>query len=112
MFRAETRPLPMVRAERGPEKLPLARGQGQRREEQPRLQGAVAAHGQEGREELLHVQGQEGRPWGDTPHPRQGAVAALCWSSREEMPHVQGKRNPSKMVRLARRHQRADRLKP
>ena len=25
---------------------------------------------QEGQEELLHVQGQEGRPWGDTPHPR------------------------------------------
>ena len=24
----------------------------------------------EGREELLHVQGQEGRLWGGTPHPR------------------------------------------
>ena len=36
----------------------------------------------------------------------------LCWSSREEIPHVQGKRNPSKMVGVARRHQRADTLKP
>ena len=36
----------------------------------------------------------------------------LCWSSREEMPHAQGKRNPSKMVGVARGHQRADTLKP
>ena len=34
------------------------------------IQGAAAAQLQEGREELLHVQGQEGRPCGDTPHPR------------------------------------------
>ena len=33
----------------------------------------------------------------------------LCWSSREE---IQGKRNPSKMVGVARGHQRADTLKP
>ena len=32
----------------------------------------------------------------------------LCWSSRE----AQGKRNPSKMVGVARGHQRADTLKP
>ena len=32
--------------------------------------------------------------------------------SREEIPHVQGKRNPSKMVGVAREHQRADTLKP
>ena len=31
------------------------------REELPYVQGAVAAQVQEGREELLHVQGQEGR---------------------------------------------------
>ena len=31
-------------------------------EEQPHMQGAVAAQAQEGREELLHVQDQEGRP--------------------------------------------------
>ena len=34
----------------------------------------------------------------------------LCWSSCEEIP--QGKRNPSKMVGVARGHQRADTLKP
>ena len=38
---------------------PKARGRG--REEQPHLQGAVAARGQEGLEELFHVQGQKGR---------------------------------------------------
>ena len=36
----------------------------------------------------------------------------LCWSSREEIPHDQDKRNPSKMVSVARGHQRADTLKP
>ena len=36
----------------------------------------------------------------------------LCWSSHEEIPHVQGKRNPSKMVGVARGHRRADTLKP
>ena len=30
------------------------------RKEQPHIQGAVAAWAQEGREELLHIQGQEG----------------------------------------------------
>ena len=54
-----------------------------------------------GGEEIPLVQGKE-----------QGAVAALCWSSREEIPHTQGKRNPSKMVGIARGHQRADTLKP
>ena len=39
-------------------------------------------------------------------------MAALCWNSREEIPHAQGKRNPSKMVGVAREHQRADTLKP
>ena len=36
----------------------------------------------------------------------------LCWSSSEEIPHAQGKRNPSKMVGVARGHQRTDTLKP
>ena len=36
----------------------------------------------------------------------------LCWSSREEIPHAQGKRNPSKMVGVARGYQRADTLQP
>ena len=39
-------------------------------------------------------------------------MAALCWSSREEIPHAQGKKNPSKMVGVARGHQRANTLKP
>ena len=36
----------------------------------------------------------------------------LCRSSREEIPYAQGKRNPSKMVSVARGHQRADKLQP
>ena len=39
-------------------------------------------------------------------------MAVLCWSSHEEIPHPQGKRNPSKMVGVARGHQRVDTLKP
>ena len=38
---------------------PEARGGG--REDQPLVQGAVAARAQEGLEELSHVEGQEGR---------------------------------------------------
>ena len=36
----------------------------------------------------------------------------LCWSSHEEIPHAQSKTNPSKMVGVARGHQRTDTLKP
>src|SRR5574337_195972 len=39
-------------------------------------------------------------------------MAVLCWSSHEEIPYAQGERNPSKMVGVARRHQRANTLKP
>ena len=39
--------------------MPEARGSGQ--EEQPHVQGAVAARAQEGLEELFHIQGQEGQ---------------------------------------------------
>ena len=39
-------------------------------EDQPYVQGAVAAWAQEGLEALYHVEGQEGWRWGDTPHPR------------------------------------------
>ena len=42
----------------------------------------------------------------------KGAAVALCWSNHEEIPHAQGKRKPSKMVGVARGHQRADTLKP
>ena len=38
--------------------MPKVRGGGQ--EEQPHVQGAAAVRVQEGQEELLHVQGQEG----------------------------------------------------
>ena len=36
----------------------------------------------------------------------------LCWSSHEEISHAEGKRKPSKIVGVARGHQRADTLKP
>ena len=39
-------------------------------------------------------------------------MAVLCWNSCEEIPHAQGERNPSKMVGVARGHQRADTMKP
>ena len=39
----------------------LSETRGGGREEQPHIQGAVAVWGQEGLEELLHVQGQEGQ---------------------------------------------------
>ena len=39
-------------------------------------------------------------------------MAVLCWNTCEEIPHAQSKRNPSKMVGIARGHQRADTLKP
>ena len=39
---------------------PTPEVRGGSREELPHIQGAVAALGPEGREELLHVQGQEG----------------------------------------------------
>ena len=44
----------------------------------------------------------------------QGKEQRLCFAGagREKIPHAQGKRNPSKMVGVAREHQRADTLKP
>ena len=47
--------------------MPETRGGGL--EDQPHVQGVVAAWVQEGLEELSHVEGQEGRWWGDIPHP-------------------------------------------
>ena len=41
---------------------PISEVRGSSQEEQAHVQGAAAARVQEGREELLHVQGQEGRP--------------------------------------------------
>ena len=40
---------------------PTPKARGSRREEQPHVQGAVAAQAQEGLEELSHVEGPEGR---------------------------------------------------
>ena len=67
----------------GREEVPRIRGQGRRWEElphalKPEARGggredqphAVTAWAQEGLEELSHVEGQEGRRWGDTPCPR------------------------------------------
>ena len=39
---------------------PMSEVRGSTREELPHVQGAAAAQTQEGQEELLHVQGQEG----------------------------------------------------
>ena len=54
-------PMPDVRggAERN---YPTLEVSGPAQEELPHCQEAAAAQAQEGREELLHVQGQEGRP--------------------------------------------------
>ena len=40
---------------------PTSKARGGGREDQPHIQGAVAARAQEGLEELSHVEGQEGR---------------------------------------------------
>ena len=63
-------------------------------EEQPHVQGAVAAWAQEDREELLHVRGKGQKPGG--PHAR-GEVAKRSYptskargSGREDQPQVQG----------------------
>ena len=75
----------------GQEELPHARGRGDGREEQPSVQGAVATRAPEGLEELFHVQGLEGRWWGNTPSP-----------SKEQWLHFTGvavKRYPTSKVR-------------
>ena len=62
-------PRPRPRAAAGRSYL-MPKVSGGSREEQPHVQGAVAAQAQDGLEELLHIQGQEGRRWGYTLHPR------------------------------------------
>ena len=54
----------------GQEEQPTPEARGSGREDQPHVQGAMAALAQEGLEELSHAEGQEGWPWGDTPRPR------------------------------------------
>ena len=48
---------------------PMHEARGSGWEEEPHVQGVVAAWAQEGLEELFHIQDQEGSPWGDTPWP-------------------------------------------
>ena len=54
---ATPRPMPGVAARRS---NPMPEARGSSREEQPHIQGVVAAWAQEGLEELSHVEGQEG----------------------------------------------------
>ena len=59
--------------------IPTSEVRGGSPKEQPNIQGAVAAQAQEGREEPLHVQGQEGWQWGDIPRPRPSSVSNMQW---------------------------------
>ena len=52
-------PMPKVRVE-AEMSYPASEVRGGSREEQPHVQGAAAERAQEGQEELLNVQGQEG----------------------------------------------------
>ena len=61
-----------------------ARGGG--REEQPHIQGAVAAQAQKSLEELCHFRGQQGQwPGGATPHPRSSGCTG-AGGPREAIP--------------------------
>ena len=51
----------LQRRRNGREELPKSEVRGGGREDQPHVQGAVAAQAQEGLEVLYHVEGQEGR---------------------------------------------------
>ena len=53
------RAFPSIQLMKLPSTMPKARGSS--REDQPHVQGAVAARVQEGLEELPYVEGQEGR---------------------------------------------------
>ena len=49
------------RRRNGREELPKSEVRGGGQEDQPHVQGAVAARAQEGLEKLFHVEGQEGQ---------------------------------------------------
>ena len=53
-------PRPRPRAAAG-RSNPISEARGRGRQDQPHVQGAVAARAQEGLEELSHVEGQEGQ---------------------------------------------------
>ena len=91
---------------------PTPEARGGSREDQPHVQGAVGCAG-------------SGGPSGTIPRWRSGRVVVRRYPSSkvrssgcalldscEEIPHIQGKRNPSKMVGVARGIHRADTLKP
>ena len=94
------------------ESYPVSEARGDGQEELPRVQGVVAVRAQEGLEEPLHIEGQEGQR--EEIPLIQGKEQRLCFAGAavKRYPHAQGKRNPSKMIGVARRHQRADTLKP
>ena len=71
-------------------------------EEQPHVQGAVAAWAQEGRESHSMFKVRRG---GSEEIP-------LVQGKEQRLRFAQGKRNPSKTVSVARGHQRAVTLKP
>ena len=71
----------------------------------------VAVQAQEDLEEPSHIDDQEGRQ--EEILLIQGKEQRLCFpGAAVKIPHTQGKRNPSKMVGVARGHQREDTLKP
>ena len=72
--------------------------------------GVVAVRVQEGLEEPSHVEGQEG--WQEEIPLIQGKEQRLCFAGAAVKRYPTPKRNPSKMVGVARGHQRADTLKP
>ena len=70
----------------------------------------MAAWAQEGLEELFKFKVRSG---GSEEIPLvQGKEQWLSFAGAALITHVQGERNPSKMVGVARGHQRADTLKP
>ena len=82
---------------------PTPEARGGSREEPHDVQRAVAALVQEGLEEPSHVEGQE--VWREEiPSSKVRSSGCTLLESREEIPHAQGKRNPSKMVGVARGH--------
>ena len=71
----------------------------------------MAARAQEGREELLHIQGQEGR--GEEIPLIQGKEQRLLFAGAVVKRYPMSKvRETQKMVGVVRGHQRADILKP
>ena len=106
-----TYPTPEVRGG-SREDLPHARGQGPRpggATPPPRSGGCAGAGGPRGAIPCSRSEGAEVRRY---PSSKVRSSGCAMLSSSEGIPRVQGKRNPSKMVGVARGHQRVDTLKP